>query len=252
MTPFKRSGFLIEETLVECLNNKKIKDINTNLRFNLKQIFGPLDGEEIVTAKQIDDFIKPDIAITYKGNIKYISLKTGRARQVHTERVDLFANYLKTKGFSQKVIDFFLIWHFADGTTDGTGPKSNSWIKMSEIYENEIKEFNSIVNKDKNFVVNLIDRMVFQGTNPYSITADFIYMGDENFGYLISRKMMRKYVRNSNFNKIKNPHFGPIQFKSNHTKKGFNECERIAHYKTDFYWATLESDLRYIQKRYCD
>lgn len=242
----------MEETIVHCLNNKAVKDLNNNLKYQLKQMFGPLDEDEIVTSIRLNDFIKPDISITYKGITKFVSIKTGRARQIHTERCDLFANYLKSKGVAKEQIDFYLLWHFGDGTTDGNGDTQIGWLKMVDIYFKERIEFNKKMNEDKNFLVQIIDRFLFQGSNPFAIAADFIYLGDEDFGITVSRNMVRKYILNSTFSYLDNPHIGPVQFRSHHTKKGFNEREINARFKTDFWWAGLEGDLRYIAKRFCD
>ena len=59
--------------------------------------------------------------IEYKGNRKYISLKSGKADEIAQEGIKNFVLYLRKCGLSKRSQKTILLYHFGDGTNDGSG-----------------------------------------------------------------------------------------------------------------------------------
>ena len=71
------SGFENEDELIEYLNSKKIKDLNSNMKDFIFFIFGNIDEENIIQATSGKSGQKPDMIITINNVIKRISIKKG-------------------------------------------------------------------------------------------------------------------------------------------------------------------------------
>ena len=90
----KNNGFLMEEEFVNALNNKDPNSLPNNLNYFIKQLFGVFIDGEVIYCELVEGSQKPDIKITYKGIVKYVSLKTGKAQSVHEEYIEKFIPYL--------------------------------------------------------------------------------------------------------------------------------------------------------------
>ena len=89
-------GTLREEEMVYHLDQKRVKDLNSNLYCLMQELYGVLDEEEIITAHRIEGFIKPDFVITYKGENRYVSMKSGTSKIVHSESIKSFVLFLRS------------------------------------------------------------------------------------------------------------------------------------------------------------
>ena len=81
-------GTFIEEEMVIAINNRKVYELPRNLKFTLYRMFGPLKDEETFQAGRLGNHMKPDIWVEYEGTRKYISIKSGRATELHQEKLD--------------------------------------------------------------------------------------------------------------------------------------------------------------------
>lgn len=231
---------------LESLNNQVIETLESNFINILVKIFGSMNKKEIIKIKQIKGRSKANISITYKDKTKYISVRSANKNLVHLEKCDLFENYLRNMGLDEESIKLYLIWHFSDGTTNGKGVTNIPWTKMLFLYQKEISLFHFYLNSNKKLLIDLVDRMLFKGSNPNSVSADYIYLFGKDKPIIISREMVKKYISRKTWKTCLTPHFGPIQFKSFHTKKGFNPREIESRYKTVFWWPNIGNDLKYI------
>ena len=62
-------GLLVEDEILANLNQKKISELSNNLKFFMRNLFGPLDDNEIVLCNKTDDSFKVDLVIEYKGKV---------------------------------------------------------------------------------------------------------------------------------------------------------------------------------------
>ena len=172
-----REGFFKEDEILYHLNNHKIKELNNNLRYVMKVLYGPLDNEEVVTCEKTTGFIKPDIIITYKGIKKAVSIKSGKSEFIHEGWVKDIVLYLRSLGVSKNTQKAILLYQYGDGTLDGSG-EPMEFAKVRYLYDDIVREANKELNKDRDFVVSVVSHLMFLGNKENAILVDAIYHGD--------------------------------------------------------------------------
>lgn len=241
----KNRGLSNEQDICNQLNNKKVCEINPNLKTMLRRIFGPIDDDQIIRSEQIEGTMKPDLKITYKSVTKYVSIKSGHACFVHEEQVSTLIPFLNELGYAKTDVDIFLTLLYRDGTTNGLGEKSLEFIESRVKNADLINEFNKIFNSKKENVERIINRCLFTGAKDTNIPAEFIYFGNANFGVVCSKTQIQKHINRRTWDYMHNPHIGPLQFRAH----SFDKTSSKRH-QCDFWWARLREDLEYIEERY--
>ena len=243
-------GIFKGKEIAQYLNNKKVKDLSNNLKNMLEALYGPLDENEYIYCEKIEDFIKPDIVIEYKGIKKYISLKSGRAESIHQEFIKNFILFLRSLGISKKTQQTILLYQYGDGTMDGSGKRRMKYHEMRTWLDERIKEANEELNSDQYIIEQVIERCLVLGNLENAIPIDAIYFGDYNFGNIATIKQIRKHLRRSNWDWMNNLHIGPLQFRP-HARYIDKEIKNEKYRnKIDCYWANLSSDIEFISRRY--
>lgn len=247
--PHKNPGLRKEEEYVLALNNKKVQDLNHNCKYLLREIFGPLEEEEVVYSNLVGGFQKPDFYIEYKFRRVFVSLKSGAAKILHQESIDTFIEFFEKCGMHKDCIDIFKLTYFGDGTLDGTGEERMSYSELQYRSKEQIQYFNKKVNTDKELVKLIVERCMFLGSKEGNIPADYIIFGDSNFSYMCSRKQVEKHIYRKSWLYMDNLHIGPLQFRP-HARLLVKRENEEGRYKVDAWWANLESDIRFISERY--
>lgn len=243
------NGIKNEYEIVDAINNKKVSELSQNFQFILKKIYGVLDQDAVITAERVANHTKPDIWVEYKGIRKYISIKSGRATEVHCEQLDTFVDFLKENGLTENYTNFFKEYCYGDGTIDGSKGIPFDFGELKTRYKGKSHHFNCEVLSRHYLVENMIDRAIFTGVKG-GVPADYIYFGDIYYGEIVSKKQILKHLTIQSWSYMDNPHIGPIQFRMllrGHPSRPEFEYKR---HMVQFWWANLESDLRYIARRY--
>ena len=243
-------GQLVEDEFILQLNDKKVAELNDNLRYMLEDLFGVIDRKEIIKCKKADDWIKPDVLITYQDRTKGLSIKNGKADTFHTEQLKYFVPYLRSIGVSERSIKTLLLFQFGDGTTDGTGNYRMNQVQTYEKYKDRIKEFNEEMNENDEIVSALIDRFLFAGVNPEADKADAVFIGDAYNGVCVTKKQMMKFIKNFKYDFYNNPHVGPILLipaGRNIMRNSLHEEKRL---KIVAWWPKAENTFYSIARRY--
>ena len=203
-------GKLNEDELMLALNKRKVRDLEPCMHYLLRELFGALEPEEMVFCSQPDLPVKPDLLITYKGETKGLSVKSGTSEYVHGEPIEKFVEFLKEIGISDKTIETLLLNQFGDGTIDGTGKERMPLYELKYQLSTAIKLANTELNSDPEKLVQIIDRLVFKGWNEDAQVADAIYHGDIFNGVVATRTQVMKHIRNKYWDYYDNLHVGPI------------------------------------------
>lgn len=243
-------GNFKELEMINALNGKKIKDLNQNLKFMVKEIFGVVDEEETIKAESIDKFIKPDFSITYKGITKHISMKSGQAESLHQEDIKKFIFFLRKFNVSERTQKTILLYQYGDMTLDGSGKERLPYVKLRSLLAERLKLVNEELNKNSDLVKAIAERTIFKGTFDENIAADYVYHGDVNYGITVSKAQIMRFIELKKYKFIDVPHFGPILFRPHARYIGKEIKNPESRQKVDFYWPRLESSLRYISARY--
>ena len=244
-------GFAAEESMISALNNKKVKELNNNLRLMLRQLYGYLDENEIVKCEKSKGYYKPDFIITCNGIKKFISMKSGNAEAVHEEQISSVITFLHEIGFSKNSLETIKLYQYGDGTTDGTGDVRMGWREVFETYHDRIKMANEEFNNNKIKLFKVMDRFLFQGVDVQAIPADAIYHGDVEKGVIITKTMVEKYFVYKDWNKYDGLHIGPFFMKPHYRFAGVpNDKIKNEHlrHKIQFKWPNMKADMLFIDK----
>ena len=244
------TGIMNEDRIFEALNNKKIKNLSNNMRDLMEHLFGLLDPDETVKAIKTCEFVKPDIMIVYKGITKGLSIKSEKSQVIHSEQVNMFAKILKKHNISNETIKTILLFHYGDGTINGTGKKRFGYTDIQYHLKNRIKAANEELTKSYETIVSLLNYCVFEGVREEAEKADAIYVGDVDFGYVATKEQIRRWINNKRWSYYDNLHIGPLLMNPHARyidKEVKNEKFRN---QIDLYWPKLFNDISYISRHY--
>lgn len=244
-------GFLREEEMICSLNNHYVSDLSNNMKNLLKHLFGALDESQLVKCSKVDNSNKTDFVIEYDNRKRNVSMKSGRAETVHIEIVQNFIAYLKEKGISQRTLDTICLFQFGDGTTDG----SNESERMAAddiryLLRDRIEEANKELNKDINFIKDVVQRCVFKGANEDNIEADCVYFGDSEYGIVATKHQFERNIDRRRFDFYKYLHIGPLLLRPDARYVNKEIASERKRNRIVVYWPNLRADIEYMAKRY--
>ncbi len=243
-------GKLKEDEMYLSLNNKKVANLSPNLRYMLEEMFGALEVDEVITCTQPEEFIKPDLLITYKGKQMGLSMKYGTSNLMHSENIETFIPFLRGLGVSEETLKTIVLYQFGDGTYDGTGKVRVPIEELKYRMMKQIKAANDELNSNEELIVKVAERLIFQGVNKDAPKAEAIYHGDVMDGVIVTRPQIIKHIKRKNWNYYDNLHIGPLFLKAHARYIGKEVVNEKYRRKIDASWPRLLEDITYISKTY--
>jgi len=204
-------GIQNEENFVKCIDNKTYDELNKHLQYFLHYLFPKIDKTKKFHCFLTTNYIKPDICISLESEMRYVSLKYGQSDIFHNENILTFIDFLRVNGISEESIKTYLLFHYGDGTIDGTGKNRFTSVELRFHYRDELRKMNEEFNKNKEFVKKFVDRAVFQGVNSLANCAEYLYHGDPEYGVFLSRFQLMRRVETKNYGFMTEcVHIGPL------------------------------------------
>lgn len=244
-------GLLNEERMIVALNHKLFDELNANLQTFVLQLIPELDKRKRINCYKAEEYTKPDIVISQGDKVRYVSLKTGTSDTMHNEKIEPFVEFLKENGFDDYTIESFLLYHYGDGTTDGTGERRMGVYEVRQKYDKRITAMNAAFNKDKEFVKKFADRVMWQGVNPLAMPADVIYHGTEEYGTYMSKFQMSRHIERKDWSyMVFAVHVGPFiirpkaRYPGREIKNDENRRIVVVNYPR------IQADIPWIRNRY--
>ena len=248
---YQFDGILKEQEMIYALNNKKISELSNNLRNLLRTLYGVLDDNEIVTCEKVDDAFKTDFVITYKGVKHNVSMKSGKAIVVHNEIFNNFINYLESLGFSNETLETICLFHYGDGTIDGSNAEHRlNYDKVVEKLKDRIKSANEELNKDMDKILMVVTRCVFKGAYEDNLEADCVYFGDTEYGVVASKKQFFRNIQRRGFDYYDHLHIGPLLIRPDARYFNKNIASERKRNRVIVSWPKLREDIEYMAKRF--
>jgi len=185
-----------EYEFVKYLNNKKISQLNPMFRDLIDALFEHANEDSIIKCWLNHFKEKSDIFIKINGIMKGISIKKGNKNSVHVERISDFINFLIENKVDKEIVVEYLKYHYADGSTNGKGPKRISIEEYKRHNQNKIDKINQAFN-DGLILKKAIEKFITKGKNSnyfidaiiYGEVDDFIWATkDEIENIMISQK----------------------------------------------------------------
>ena len=140
-------GILNDYQIIEAINNKKIKDVSFLFQELFYSFFKNIDENSIIKAYKGNEIEKTDIVVKINNQRLNISVKMEIKNSVHCENIYYFLKELK---INQEAIEKYLLYHYADGTKNGTWKNRMSAKEYKELHQKEIDMVNKYFNDPKN------------------------------------------------------------------------------------------------------
>ena len=191
-----KNGYRNEIEFVKLINGKKYVELDYKIQLFIDDLFKNFDKEKIIRCIKNDKLQKYDIIIQIGDIKKRISIKKGVKNSVHTEPISEFIHFCIENKMPRKLVINFLKYHYADGTTNGTGQIRMTIDDYKKTHQQEIDEINEFINQES-FLKNAIRRFVIRGRNSnydidaiiYGVPEDFIWINVKDiYEILLSKK----------------------------------------------------------------
>ena len=178
-----KNGFENETDFIKKLNNKKYYKLNYKLQLFLNDLYNNISKNDKIKCYKNKELQKYDIIININNNIKRISIKKGIKNSVHTEPITEFIHFLIENKMPRNLVVAFLKYHYADGTTNGTGLNRIKIEDYKKNHQQEIDNINIFLNQE-NIIKLAIDRFLIKGRNSnncidaiiYGVPNDFLWI----------------------------------------------------------------------------
>ncbi len=240
-------GKLVENNFVQEVDNKSYHELSQNLQNFMEFLFEIKPGQKFF-CKRIADNGKPDVKIIHGKVAKYISIKSGAQNSVHTEKLESFISFLKGIGVNDSICNYLLLYIYGDDTISGTGSIRYSAEEAKLRYAKEIYSFNKLVNF-KDYLVPIIDRLLFVGTGFSKCTADAIYYGDTKCGVWCDKDELIHHFLNNKCYYIRTPHFSSLTCQSWGRNTNFYSKSESHRHSIQVKWFSILSDISKIRDK---
>lgn len=189
-------GFHNEIQISRCLDGKKVCELNIMEQTFIKDLYGNIDENCSIYCNVDYDNKKFDLIISIENIIKRISVKKGIHNSVHVEGISSFIHFLIDSGVDREAVVEYLKYHYADGTTNGSGKNRLSVSEYKIKNQKSIDYINEQINTPY-ILKRAIHRFVLQGKNSnmeidailYGTINDFIWIKTEDIENVIMEQI---------------------------------------------------------------
>lgn len=205
------NGRFNKREFIEVLNNALFMNLNNNLKQFIKYIFPNIHNNDLIKCRK-SNYRKINVIVSVRNNKKNISIKSGSSSIVYKDNVFNFIMKLDSLNVSYLTLKSIISYHFADGTTNGSGSVFSHGELLKLDYKNEIEVVKNEF-KDKELLLNVINEFMIE--DRLNLKVDYFYYGNVRKGYYISSSEFKERLLNYNDNY---PHnfmmIGPFNFVS--------------------------------------
>ncbi len=235
------NGFQNELEIKRELDNKTIKELNPMYRSFIEDLFSNINDSDLINCI-IDDFNKKhDIVISIKNEKRYISIKKGIKNSVHVEGISSFIHFLIQNHVKRNVVIEYLKYHYADGSTNGTGINRLSAEEYKKENQEKIDMINAEIN-NKDLLIKVIDRFILKGNISdksidailFGVNDDFVWIKKED---IIKVILSKKDVYSSAV------HFGPLTIQPLDRCLNYNPKYDKRRFCVQVKWYNLADDI---------
>lgn len=243
------NGFQNELEIKRELDNKIVKELNPMYRSFIEDLFSNINDSDLINCIIDDSNKKHDIIISIENEKKYISIKKGIKNSVHVEGISSFIHFLIQNHVKRNVVIEYLKYHYADGTTNGTGINRLSAEEYKKENQEKIDMINAEIN-NKGLLIKVIDRFILKGNISdksidailFGVNDDFIWIKKED---IIKVILSKKDVYSSAV------HFGPLTIQPLDRCLNYNPKFDKRRFCVQVKWYNLADDIiEFMNNRY--
>lgn len=236
-----KSGFQNEFDICDELNKKRVNELNIMYREFINDLFLNVEDDDTIICYVDKSNKKYDIIIEIKGIIKRISIKKGVKNSVHVEGIASFIHFLIINQISKSSIIEYLKYHYADGTTNGTGKNRISISEYKIANQNQIDLINKELNKSS-ILEKAIDRFILKG-NISKDSIDAILFGVKDDFIWIKKEDIKKIILSKKDIYSSAVHFGPLTVQPLDRCLNRNEKYEKKRFYIQIKWYNLADDI---------
>ena len=205
------NGLLNEEEIIKYLNNKTFVELDEKWQRYIKEMFPFVKECDIILAKKFPDHkAKPDAIIKVRNTVHYLSIKSGRNPSVHQEDYFVFQNFLKSIGVPIKILKIIYFFHFGMTKTCSNDGKPFSKEELEEKYGQYFLRASEFLDNEK-IIKKIIYRTIVKGANMKRTGITYLYYGNVEKGFLLSKEDIYSLVLNYREHKS-SIHFGGLNY----------------------------------------
>ena len=235
------NGFQNELEIKRELDNKTIKELNPMYRSFIEDLFSNINDSDLINCIIDDSNKKHDIIISIKNEKRYISIKKGIKNSVHVEGISSFIHFLIQNHVKRNVVIEYLKYHYADGSTNGTGINRLSAEEYKKENQEKIDMINAEIN-NKDLLIKVIDRFILKGNISdksidailFGVNDDFVWIEKED---IIKVILSKKDVYSSAV------HFGPLTIQPLDRCLNYNPKYDKRRFCVQVKWYNLADDI---------
>lgn len=235
------NGYDNEYAFVQAFNGKRFCELDPLCQKFLEDLYVVVPDDAIIKAWRNHYPQKTDVFIRVNGLMKGISIKMGMCNSVHVEPISEFIHFLIENSVKRENVISYLKYHYADGTTNGSGSVRLSVDEYKKEHQQEIDVLNEDLNQVE-FVSKAFERFVFKGNNSkYSIDA-IVYGTPLDFIWL-SRKDVKKFLLVGNKEYSSAVHFGPLTCQPLSRCLNYNPTSEKNRFCVQLKWHNLHDNI---------
>lgn len=235
------NGFDNEFAFVKYLNGKQINELNPMMRELIDVLFPYVNDNSIIKCWRNHYKQKSDIFIRINGLMKGVSIKKGIKNSVHVESIYSFIQFLIENGVDREIIDEYLKYHFADGSTDGTGGVRLSVEDYKKGNQDSIDKINEVFN-DKKLLETSVRRFVTRGINSIYYIDALIYGEVDNFVWVTKDDIVDIVLAKKDMYSTA-VHFGPLTCQPKTRCLNYNPKYENDRFFVQIKWYSLFDDI---------
>lgn len=211
-------GLLNEKEIINHLNCMLYKELDDKWKEHIKQMFPFVKDDDVIYARPFPDHqAKPDVIIKVRNTCQYLSVKSGRNPSVHQENFFSFQKFLSKLGVPKAVLRIIYFYHF--GKTKKLSNNGEPFTKeeLDEKYGEYFLKASQIL--DKPYIIKeIVNRTIIKGANPTRTGITYLYYGNVEKGFLLSKEDIYQLVLNYREHKS-SIHFGALNYQPGGRKR---------------------------------
>lgn len=234
------TGFRSEDYFIWKLNKKRFNELDFNFQLFIEDLFPNIKPNDFIFCKKNEYPQKFDILVTINNLTKRFSLKKGYKNSVHSEGISSFIHFLIENDIPKELVIEFLKYHYADGTTNGTGTYRQNVEEYKINHKEEIKKINNYINQPE-ILRKCIKRFITKGNNSnieidalvYGVVHDFIWIKREDiYNLLLNREEVSDSI-----------HFGRLIYQPMDRCLNYNEKYENKRFISQIKWYNIGDDI---------
>ncbi len=239
-------GIKNEEEIIRLLNHKKIKELNSNFKNELRKEFPDVDENSIIQSFNLDNKHKSDFCMIINDKKYGVSVKSGIANSVHEEYITTFLEFLKSIGVSERTLNIIKFYHYGEEYIDKLGVRKMSLGEIKYRFFKYIMEANNELSNPV-IIYKVAKRVLINGISTSSdCPVDFLYYGTRSYGTLINKNDLLNYVCRIRCMELDSIHIGPFSLQPKSRKspiEGIDESYKLRD-KIQLKWHSLITDIQ--------